>query len=455
MERVVVDAIARCEPSVVAIGKVAKPRSEESLSIEAHPDPFARQPISYAPPLRPTDPDFHPTEYATGVVVDPQGLILTAYHVLGDDCDYYVTTPDQRRFSATVKAADPRSDLAVLSVEATDLKPITFGDAATLKRGQFVIALGNPYGIAKDGQVSASWGMVSNLARKAFPTPDPQHTTGKSTLHHCGTLIQTDAKLNLGTSGGPLLNLRGEMVGLTTALAAIAGYEQSAGYAFPVDETFRRVVETLKRGREVEYGFLGVGSRNLPLQPALHGIRGALVDRVLTGTPAERCGLEPGDVIAEVNGRPIRDGDGLVLEVGRLPVEASVRLGVIRDGRRLRLDIELTKYRVRGKKIVTAPAPVWRGVRVDYVTGAIDVSEWGGLGRIDFDDGVIITDVERETAASQAGLEPGMLVSHVDRVAVHNPRQFHQLVSGKTGSVELQLADQDGENRSRALIRGS
>lgn len=454
MEQVLVEAIARAERSVVAIARVEKPRAGESMSLEIRPDPFGRRTIPYAAPA-PTDPDFVPNEYGTGVVVGRQGLILTAYHVLGEDCQYYVTTHDRDVFLATVKGADPRSDLAVLAVEATDLEPIALGDAAALKRGQIVIALGNPYAIARDGQVSASWGVVANLARKAPPVLDEAHPTGKSTLHHFGTLIQTDAKLNLGTSGGPLLNLKGEMVGLTTSLAAVAGYEQSAGYAYPVDDTFRRVVETLKRGREVEYGFLGISPAPLSLQARLNGTHGTRVDWVVPGMPAERAGLQPGDVVTAVNDKPIYDADGLVLEVGRLPVEAVVRLAVIRDQRRLDLQIELTKYRVWGNKIVTAPAPSWRGMRVDYLSAIVDSIGRGTLGGAAFDDGVIITDVEEATLAWEAGLRPGTLVSHVDGERIHNPRQFHRVVAGKTGSVQLQLADRNGRSPSRAVVRGS
>ena len=206
-------------------------------------------------PPQPTDPDFIPNEYGAGVVVDRGGLILTAYQVLGEESDYYVTTADHKIYKATVKGADPRSDLAVLSIEATDLTPIALGNAAELKKGQIVISLGNPYAVARDGQASAAWGIVSNLGRKAPATPSESDPSGRPTLHHYGTLIQTDAKLNLGTSGGPLLNLKGEMVGLGVVLAAAAGYEAAGGYAIPVDETFRRALETLKQGREVRVRF--------------------------------------------------------------------------------------------------------------------------------------------------------------------------------------------------------
>jgi serine protease Do len=453
MEDVLAEAIARSEPSVVAIARVEKTPPNEVLNLEFRPDPFGVPTIPSSP--RPTDPEFLPNEYATGVVVDRQGLILTAYHVLGEDSEYYVTTHDRRVFVATVKGADPRSDLAVLAVQATDLRPIVLGDATTLRKGQFVITLGNPYAIARDGQLSASWGIVANLARKAAPVPDEVHTEGKSTLHHFGTLIQTDAKLNLGTSGGPLLNLKGEMVGLTTSLAATAGYEQSAGYAFPVDETFRRVVEALKLGREVEYGFLGIAPVNLRPQGARGGLHGALIDRVVPGMPGERFGVQPGDIVTSVNGKPIYDADGLVLEVSRLPVESVVRLGVLRDGKRLGLHVALTKLHVRSKKIVTDPGPDWRGMRVDYPSAAIDPFRPESLAGVAFDAGVIVSDVSEESPSWEAGLRPGMLVSHVGRTEIHNPREFRDAVSGKTGPVQLRLANLDGQTPPQAVVRGS
>ena len=234
MEKVLVDVIARAEKSVVAIARVRKDQPGEVLNLEFQPDPFGRRVGPIMGP-QPTDPDFIPNEYATGVVIDPRGLILTVYHALGEGSDYYVTTSDRKVRRATVKAADPRSDLAVLAIEATDLVPITFGDASTLQKGRVVIALGNPYAIARDGQVSAAWGIVANLARKAPLTPGDYETAGKTTLHHFGTLIQTDARLNLGTSGGPLVDLGGRMVGLVTSLPASGGFEREAGYAIPVD----------------------------------------------------------------------------------------------------------------------------------------------------------------------------------------------------------------------------
>ena len=332
MEKVLVDVIARNDKSVVAIARVRKEAAGETLQPEFRPDPFGRRPTPLSPP-QPNDPDFIPNEYGAGVVVDRAGLILTAYQLLGDESDYYVTTADHKIYKATVKGADPRSDLAVLSIEATDLTPITLGNAAELKKGQIVISLGNPHAIARDGQPSAAWGIVSNLGRKAPATPGESDPSGRPTLHHYGTLIQTDTKLGLGTGGGPLLNLKGEMVGLGVVLPA-AGYEAAGGYAIPVDGTFRRAMETLKQGREVEYGFLGVQPANLRPQETLAGLHGMRVNQVVPGTPALRYGLKPGDIVTAVDNTPIYDADGLVLNVGKLPAETVTRLSVLRGGSR-------------------------------------------------------------------------------------------------------------------------
>ncbi len=443
IERTLVDVIARCEKSVVAIARVRKDQPGETFSLEARPDPFGRRPVAPADP-DPTDPDFIPNEYGTGVVIDRAGLILTAYHVLGENSEYYVRTPDRKVYRARIKGADPRSDLAVLSVEAVDLTPIVFEDAAGVKKGQIVIALGNPYAIARDGQVSAAWGIVANLNRKAPPQPSATGSSEKPTLHHFGTLIQTDAKLNLGTSGGALVNLKGRMVGLIVSLAAVSGYEQAGGYAIPVDETFRRVVRTLKEGREVEYGFLGIQPTNLLQQEVLAGLQGARVDWIVPGTPAAAVDLRPDDLVTAIDGRPIYEADALVLEVGRKPVETVARLELLRDGRRRTVDVTLAKYPVRGRMIVTTRPEPWRGLRVDYRTAVVDPDS-EGEGASFPDRGVIIAEVEEGTSAWDVGLRRGMRITHVDGKAVDTPAEFQAAVADKSDAVELRLPDEQEE----------
>lgn len=452
IEKALVDVIARTEKSVVAIARVRKEQPGETFQMEFRPDPFGRRPTPLAP-LQPTDPDFIPNEYGAGVVVDRAGLILTAYHLLGEQSDYYVTTADRKTYKATVKGADPRSDLAVLAVDAVDLTPITLGNADELKKGQILIGLGNPHGIARDGQASAAWGIVANLARKAPATPSESDPSGRPTLHHYGTLIQTDAKLNLGASGGPLLNLKGEMVGLSVVLAATAGYESASGYAIPVDQTFRRAVETLKQGREVEYGFLGIQPTNLTPQEVLTGLQGMRVGQVVPGTPAARYGLKPGDIVTAVDDTPLHDADGLVLNVGRLPAEAVTRLSVLRGGSPRIIEVTLSKYAVRGNKIVTAPDPAWRGLRVDYPTAVVDEEGHFRGGTSFVDDAVVVVEVAEGSPAWAAGLRRGMLITHVDGAPIRTPRDFAATAARNRGPVQLRLTG-DEKNPIRTVEPG-
>ena len=421
LERAVENAVARSQASVVAIARVRAQPFEQRQSL-------------------PDELDFVPSQFGTGVIVDRRGLILTNNHVLGEieGSQYFVTSANRRRFRAEVKATDPRSDLAILDIRGAapsdEFTPIRFGDAKTLKKGSFVIALGNPYAIARDGQASASMGIISNLLRKVAPEANPAtNQLNKTMLHHFGWLIQTDARLNLGTSGGALVNLKGEMVGLTTSMAAVSGYEQAAGYAIPVDDTFRRIVEQLKEGREVAHGFLGI-----QIGPLVQGtlpnrdVTGATVVEVIDGTPAADASLRSGDVITSVDGEAVHDRDHLMLLLGKLPMEAVTQLTVLRPGRDVPIHRKavLAKFHVRQKKITTAKKPSWRGLQVDYTTATLR-PDWAAVGR------VIITDVESESPAAREGLEPNMFITHVDGLPIRTPSQFHSALAGLKGPVAL------------------
>jgi serine protease Do len=460
IENSLVETIASAEKSVVAIARVRKEQGGDSVRLEFRPDPFGRRPAIGSPPP-PTDPNFVPNEYGAGVVVDRRGLVLTACHVLGEENDhYYITTSTRRVYRAWIKAADPRSDLAVLSIDGADvasanLVPIRLGDAATLRKGQIIVTLGNPYAIARDGQSSAGWGIVSNVGRKAPPLPDETDANGKTTLYHFGGLIQTDAKLHLGTSGGPLLNLRGEMIGLCVSQAATTGCESSAGYAIPVDATFRRVLNALEQGREAEYGFLGIEPSNLQPPEMAAGLQGIRPYRVVPGTPAARSGLRKDDIITAVNGAAIHDSDGLVLEIGRLPVEAVAHLGVIRNGARQTVDVVLSKYPVRGRKVVTVRPEAWRGLRVDYASAFWEPDQPQHFSFQMTDDAVVVCEVDKDTPAAQAGMKRGMLISHVDGQPVRTPKQFQAAISDKTGAVQLRLVAADPSNSVLIVPPGS
>ncbi len=257
LETAVSEAIERAEKSVVAIARIRKDAAAPRLFGEnLRERNFAE--------TDPSSPEFIPHEFGAGVIIDKAGHILTSIHVLGEiAASKYTVWVERRPYAAEVRAADPTLEIAVLKITADDLEPITLGDASHIKKGQFAIALGNPLGIARHGEASAAWGMIANLERQAPANLSARATKGRETLHHYGTLIQLDTRLPLGSSGGALINLRGEMIGLTTTYSALPGQDKEAGYAIPIDEDFKKALETLKAGRLPEYGFLGIATQSL------------------------------------------------------------------------------------------------------------------------------------------------------------------------------------------------
>lgn len=452
-ERAVSAVIESCAPSVVAIAQDRRRRGGE------RPGPFDLDPSGLRR-LSPVSPDFVPVYFGSGIVVDAAGLVLTNFHVLGLDnedyeVDHYVTTADRKVYRARIKAADPRSDLAILELVLPDgepapglkLKPMPLGDGSGVRRGAMVIALGNPYAIARDGQASASWGIVANVDRKLPASPDDDLAPlGKTTLHHYGGLIQTDARLNLGASGGALVNLRGQMIGLTTAVAAQVGYETSAGFAIAVDDFFRRAVQALRDGREVEYGFLGVQpapAETDVLREAEAASDGIRLERVVRGGPGEQAGLRRDDRVTALDGRSIATADALVRGMSRLPPEASVRISIVRDGRPSELVAELTKARVVGRRVTTNRALPWRGISVEWPAAVIAPHELVEIPT----KCVAVQSVVPDSPAAKAGLVQGMLISKVGDRDVAKPVAFRDAVALHSGAVELTVRTPDSEPR--------
>jgi serine protease Do len=345
---------------------------------------------------------------------------------------------------AKVMAADPFSDLAVLKIEADNLRPALFSKAK-IRKGQFVIALGNPYAIARDGRASASWGIISNLNRVA-PSENGRTDANKETLHQFGTLIQTDAKLNFGTSGGALVNLQGEMIGLTTSLAATSGFEQSAGYAIAVDAMFERVLESLKLGQLPEYGFLGIQPEDLRSVDKARGLTGARVSVVIPGLPGEAAGLRSDDVIFQVDETLIEDRNDLFRELSRSAAGDTVQLLVQRPraGRKTPDILQLSA--LLSKKYVATSRPAyalhsqsaWRGMLVEYATAMpSELARGGFLSGRSGAPKVAILSVDPDTAAWKAGLRPGYGIVSVEDTPIESPEDFYRSVERYADSVSV------------------
>lgn len=400
----------------------------------------------------PTSPDFIPREFGTGVAIDEQGLILTCYHLLGDPAEntYYVWrngVPYRARRAEKVTrlvAADPWTDLAVLEIDAK-LKPIRLAEDFAPRRGQFVLSLGNPAGIARDGQASASFGIISNLLRPRTLKSSELESGAGDTFSQYGTLLQTDMKLHRGTSGGPLVNLDGEMIGMTTSLTPADHYDSAAGFAIPVDTTFRRTVQRLRQGKPAEFGFLGIATRELTVaQREQFGI-GVVVTQVVENTPADIGGLKFGDIITHVNEREIRSSRAMLRELsGRFAKDRiilRVHRQVFPNQPYVKMEIEVTlgKKRIRGRQptIGINDFSSWRGIRVGFPTDVESLAEL--TGRIDPKGCVVLSTIEKNSPAARAGLKALDYVSHVNGKRVTNPDEFYAAVEKAKGQVELTL----------------
>lgn len=443
IESLLVEAIAQAEKSVVAVARLRKPTGDASPAADLLEGLGGEGADLFSDPTR---PDFVPHDFGSGVVIDSRGLILTTYHVVGDiSASRYLVWIGKKPYSAVVKAADPWLDLAVLKIEATDLTPLPLGDSKGLKKGQIAIALGNPYAIARDGEPSATWGIIANLARPAPPAAD-RSGEGRVTLHHYGNLIQTDARLELGSSGGALVNLKGELIGVTTSLAALAGYEKSGGFAIPVDEDFRRSLDTLRSGRVPDYGFLGVAPTFLAAEERRQGRFGARLLDVVPATPAAKSGLQAGDVITHVEGEAISDELQLIRRLSGLPADSTVSLtlergsGANRRGKVMTSKVTLSKKRVEGSRPAFSeqPEPSWRGMRVEYATATTQFRDHSR--DLDPDGCLGVIDVEKDSAAWKAGFRPGDFISHVGRSRTSTPKQFYQATADLRGNVSLKLS---------------
>lgn len=435
LQTAVADAIDKAEPAVVAISRV---KSADGVTTAIrNPDRPARRSVAVVgQAVDPNDPSYVSYDYGSGVVIGDECQILTAFHVVRGAVRLLVKAPGLPAFDAEIIAADPRSDLAVIAPLplvvpeiAEKLKPLPLGDASTLRKGAFLLALGNPFNAARtDGRASASWGILANVARQIAPPLVEPGNPATRFFRHFPTLFQLDSKLNLGMSGGAVVNLKGELVAITTAAADAPGFDAQAGYAIPLDGLGRRVVETLKQGKEVEYGFIGIKLGDAPNQ----------VGGINPGTPADEAGLRVGDLIVAIGDAPVDTVEGgLNLALSRAPVGENVKIRIIRDGAPIDKTVRLSKYPVEGEVIATnRPAP-WRGIRVDFSSM---------LGRSTFDTeilramargGVAIVDVAKGSSAELADLKTGQIITAVDGKPVRTPAEFRAAVSGREGAVRI------------------
>ena len=462
LQEAVHQSIERAEPSIACILVSRNEKLQQHSPARPHvPGELGRFDLRSARlGLRDTDPEWQalglldlsdpnniPESYGSGVVIDErERLVLTQAHVVRRATKIYVRLPGGRGSWADIHAADPRSDLAVLRLldPLPNLKALRLGDGGKLRKGDFVLSLANPFAAGfRDGSPSASWGIVSNLRRRSTGALSEKDLSERARLplHRFGTLIQTDTRMNLGCSGGALLNLQGELVGLTTALAGLSGGETPGGFAVPFDGGARRITEVLRRGEEVEYGFLGVG-----MGPPDKDREGRVqLQYVLLGGPAQRAGLLRDDFIIAINGRPVHDNDDLFLQIGMHLAGSTVRVEVERPrGPRRTCEVKLAKYGVPGQVIASKRPPAYGGLRVDWTsTMVLNVRE-------PIPQGVVIRDVQPASPAKDH-LQPGMVIQRVNDKPVENPAEFYREMEKANGPIELTYLPSPSQQRTERV----
>lgn len=378
--------------------------------------------------------------FGTGFLISADGYVLTNHHVVDGADEVTVRLSDRREYKAKVVGSDQQSDVALLKIAATGLPSLRIGDSRQLRPGQWVVAIGSPFGL--DHSVTA--GIVSAVGR-SNPYANQQYVP----------FIQTDVAINRGNSGGPLLDTRGQVVGINSQIFSNSGGYMGVSFAIPIDVAMNAVDQLKSKGR-VSRGLLGIGLEGIDADQAralgLPDTRGALVREVQPGSGASRAGLQRLDVIRAFNGTPIEDASSLPPLVGALPPGSRTTLTIMRDGRQRDVTVvlgELAAAEPRAIPTSAEAAPTHRNP-LGIVGEDLDSGARQRMG-LDSAEGVAITRIEG-LAAKRAGLQPGDVILAVGRNSVGTVAQLDRALSAlKPGDTAMLLVQRGGSSRYIAV----
>jgi len=403
--------LKRVNPSVVNISTYSQRETQYNPLLN---DPFFRR--FFDLPERP-DPGSRPPERrqqsaGSGVIVDAgEGIVMTNYHVVRDADEVRVSLIDGRNLEAQVVGTDPQLDIAILKVEARDLTEARLADSSQLEVGDFVVAIGNPFGLGQ----TVTTGIVSALGRSGLG------------IEGFEDFIQTDASINPGNSGGALVNLAGELVGINTAIISPAGGNVGIGFAIPINMAKASMQQIIEHG-EVRRGQIGVGIQEITpdLRDAFDlkkGQFGVLITNVFDDTPAARAGLKSGDIVLEVDGVAIQSTAQLRSRIGIKQVGEEVRLTILRDGKTFERDVEVGAADTRVAQATELPE-LLVGMRIDNNPDG---------------DGVLVVALEPNSPAAYAGLRPGDIIVGTNRRRVRDVESFREALQVNTNAILLRV----------------
>ena len=398
-------------PAVVNIATEGRVRQRQSPLFS---DPFFRR--FFQIPDQPIERKT--SSLGSGVIVDAKrGLVLTNNHVIANAIQITVTLRDGRQVEAEIVGADPETDIAVLKMTAENLTALTTSDSDDLRVGDFVVAIGNPFGL---GQTVTS-GIISALSRSGLGIEEYED------------FIQTDASINPGNSGGALDNLKGQLEGINTAIFSQSGASHGIGFAIPINLALRIMEQILDTG-EVKRGFLGVSIQDITPELAeafgLTKKSGALINKVLKDSPADKAGLLPGDIVILIDGKKIRNANDVRNRIGLLPVGERIKFKLLREGKEFELTIlvdEGTSKKIKPK--VTSELLI--GVTVGDIQKGNPY-----FGKV---KGVTVLEIKRGSLAWVSGLRTNDVITSVNKNPVKNLEEFLSSVDKKNDSLLLRI----------------
>ena len=370
--------------------------------------------------------DFRQQSLGSGFVIDKDGFILTNNHVVEETDEIKVRLADESEFNAKIVGRDPKTDLALIHIDSVQpLKPLTLGDSDNLEVGDWVVAIGNPFGL----ETTVTAGIVSAKYRQI----------GAGSYDN---FIQTDASINPGNSGGPLLNTAGEVIGINSAILSRSGGSVGIGFAIPINMA-KDLLPQLKKGKVIR-GWLGVMiqkiTADLKDKLDLRDEKGALVADVTAGGPADEAGIERGDVIVSFDGNEIREMHDLPYIVASTPVGKKVMVEVIRKGREKRFQVKTGELEDEKEALLVSKATPDIGMVVEEMTP--EIARNFGLSET---IGLIVVQVEKNSPAGEAGMRPGDIVLEVDQIPMKKLVQFNRKIEEyKAGDTILFLLNRRG-----------
>lgn len=422
LQQQIKDTAAKVIPAVVSIASTVMVKdqafTDETLPFGLFKDPPARRQYGQG----------------SGVIVSQDGYIVTNHHVVADAVDVEVVLADRRQYKGKVVATDPRTDVAVVKIQATNLPTVPWGDSGRLAVGDFVLAIGNPLGLSR----TATFGIVSAVGRADVGVADFED------------FIQTDAPINPGNSGGALVNIHGELIGINTAIASPTGGSVGVGFAIPSNMARAAMQSLIKTGRVVR-GFLGASTQDV--SPTLGKIfrlpdvKGAIVTDLQPKGSAEKAGLRRGDVIERFDGRDVMDSGHLRNLVAAAVIGSKHRLDVIRDGKPVQMELivqEAPKERAKRSQSAVAETSASQhplsGVVFDDVTPPL-----ARQMDLPVNSGVVVTDIEEGSLAESSGLQPGDVILELNRQPIPNFVTFQRLADPmKPTDLALLLVNRQG-----------